>query len=194
VRLRPAWSIAWLRGNPAVYAEVTSAMGDAAGTLVLGATPAWYGDFEGVAVGRLPLANLTSLARLDGLIDARIDVQIFDAGPVGEATFTAKEGSLGIAQFPLDIPFNTLSGSLLFGGETFVSVQRFEFEGPMVNGSVTGSIASAARFAQAPLRLEAVLQVEPNMQAAVNGAGIRVGRDGTAKLRISGTVSRPDIR
>lgn len=194
VRLRPAWSTSWFRGDPAVHLDVTSPIGDARGTLVLGEAGAWYGDFESVAVSRLPLEGITTLARIGGLVDARVDVQVGEEGPEGDATFTIKDGSLGIAEFPIEIPFETLTGELHFGDEHFVSIQKFEFDGPMVSGSVSGNVVRAPRFANAPLRLEADLDVKPAMRASVKSSGISVGRDGSAKLRISGTVSQPNIR
>jgi type II secretion system protein N len=194
VLLRPAWSLSWLRGDPAVYAEVTSAFGDAEGTLVLGDSTGWYGDLESVAAGRLPLAKLTTLATLGGIVDARIDVQMGGDGLEGDASFTAKKGSLGFARFPVEIPFETLTGKLRFGDDAFVAIQRFELEGPMVSGAITGSVLRAARFEQAPLRLEANLETKANVRSAMKGAGIRLDRNGTAKLRITGTVSKPKVR
>jgi len=194
VGLRPAWSLAWFRGDPAIHLDVTSAIGDATGTLVLGETSAWDGRFESVAVGRLPLANLTKLANIGGLVDAQVDIEVGEAGPEGEASFSATNGSLGIAEFPVDIPFETLEGELDFGDENFVSIRRFVFDGPMISGALSGNIVRAARFDVAPLRLEADLDVKADMRESVKSAGIRIGRDGSAKLRISGTVSQPNVR
>lgn len=194
VQLRPAWSLSWLRGDPAVYAEVTSAFGNAEGMLVLGGSTGWYGDLESVAVGRLPLAKLITLATLDGLVDARIDVRMGEEGPEGEASFVAKNGSLGISRFPVEIPFETLTAELRFGDDAFVAIQRFDLEGPMVSGAITGSVLRAARFEQAPLRLEANLETKANVRSAMKGAGIRLDRNGTAKVRITGTVSQPNVR
>jgi len=194
VGLRPAWSLAWLRGDPAVVLDLSSAFGDAKGTLVLGSLGGFDGDLASLAVGRLPLESLTDLALLDGLLDAKVDVRMNEEGPVGDATFTARDGSLAIARFPVEIPFATLEGKLRFGGDAFVTVERFAFEGPMVNGTVTGSIQRAPRFAQAPVRLEADLEAKANVRGAMQGAGIRFDRGGMAKMRITGTVSNPNVR
>jgi len=194
VGLRPAWSLAWLRGDPAFHVDLESAFGNARGTLVLGALGGFTGDLEAVAFRRLPLASWSELASLDGLVDARVDVHLNEEGPLGDATITARDGSLAIAQFPVEIPFETLDAELRFGDDAFVAVEKLEFTGPMVNGAGTGSILRAPMFAQAPLRLEANLEAKANMRAAMQQAGIRVDRGGMAKLRITGTVSSPNVR
>ena len=115
-------------------------------------------------------------------------------GPEGEATFIARDGSLGLAEFPVDIPFATLHGEFRFSDDPRIAIQRFDFAGPMVSGAITGSVLSAASFDQAPLRLVAELETEPSVRSAMKGAGIRLDRSGAAKLKITGTVSRPNIR
>jgi type II secretion system protein N len=192
--LRPAWSLAWFRGTPAVYAEVESELGGAAGTLLLGEAGGFSGELSQVAVGRIPIPPLEAVGNIDGRLDASIDLVLAEAGPVGSIEFAATEGSVGLAKFPMDIPFETLSGELSFGGEAFISIERLELDGPMLTASLTGKVLQAASFAQAPMRLEAELTAEPNLRPAFKNAGVRVDREGKSKVRITGTVESPMVR
>lgn len=192
--LRPAWSLAWFRGTPAVYAEVESELGGAAGTLLLGEAGGWSGELSQVAVGRIPIPPLEAVGNIDGRLDATIDLVLAEAGPEGSIEFAATEGSVGLAKFPMDIPFETLSGELSFGGEAFISIERLELDGPMLTASLTGKVLQAASFAQAPMRLEAELTAEPNLRPAFKNAGVRVDREGNSKVRITGTVESPMVR
>ena len=192
--LRPAWSFAWFRGTPAVYAEVESELGGAAGTLLLGEAGGWSGELTQVAVGRIPIPPLEAVGNIDGRLDATIDLVLAEAGPEGSIEFAATEGSVGLAKFPMDIPFETLSGELSFGGEAFISIERLELDGPMLTASLTGKVLQAASFAQAPMRLEAELTAEPNLRPAFKNAGVRVDREGNSKVRITGTVESPMVR
>ena len=192
--LRPAWSLAWFRGTPAVYAEVESELGGAAGTLLLGEAGGWSGELSQVAVGRIPIPPLSAVGNIDGRLDASIDLVLTEAGPEGSIEFAATEGSVGLAKFPMDIPFETLSGELSFGGEAFISIERLELDGPMLTASLTGKVLQAASFAQAPMRLEAELTAEPNLRPAFKNAGVRVDREGNSKVRITGTVESPMVR
>ncbi len=192
--LRPAWSLAWFRGTPAVYAEVESELGGAAGTLLLGEAGGWSGELSQVAVGRIPIPPLEAVGNIDGRLDATIDLVLAEAGPEGSIEFAATEGSVGLAKFPMDIPFETLSGELSFGGEAFISIERLELDGPMLTASLTGKVLQAASFAQAPMRLEAKLTAEPDLRPAFKNAGVRVDREGNSKVRITGTVESPMVR
>jgi type II secretion system protein N len=192
--VRPAWSLAWLRGAPAVYAEIESESGNAAGTLILGGSGGWSGDLEQVDVGKLPLSQFEHLGTLDGVLDASVDLLLEEQGPLGSVTFEARDGAIGLAGFPMQIPFETLSGELLFGDEVYLAVQRLDLEGPLLSAGVTGNVLQAASFAEAPLRLEIEIDAKPTIGAAIRSAGVRVARNGKAKARITGTVAQPNVR
>jgi type II secretion system protein N len=194
VALRPAWSMAWLRGDRAVYTEVESDLGNLTGTIVLGGSNGFSGDLEQVAVGRLPLARAFPLGSLDGVLDAAVDILVGEQGPEGRASFEARDGSLDIKGLPMAIPFETLSGELDFGGETLIAVNRLDLAGPMASANVTGSVLQAASFEEAPLRLEAQIEAKADLQPAMREAGVRFDRNGKAKVRVTGTVALPNIR
>jgi type II secretion system protein N len=192
--LRPAWSLAWLRGAPAVYAEIESEAGNAVGTFILGETGGWSGDLEQVDVGKLPLSQFAHIGTLDGLLEASVDILLGEQGPEGSMTFEARDGAIGLADFPMQIPFEKLSGELLFGDDAYVAVERLNLEGPMMSAGVTGNVLQAASFSEAPLRLEIEIEAKPAIGAAMQSAGIRIGRNGKAKARITGTVAKPKVR
>lgn len=192
--LRPAWSFAWFRGMPAVYAEIESEVGDAAGMLLIGETGGFSGELSQVAVARVPIPPLSAIGDIDGRFDASIDLMRSESGPEGHVEFAATEGSVGLARFPVAIPFETLSGALTFGGDAMVSVERLELDGPMLTASLTGNVLKAERFADAPIRLEAELTAEPGLRPAIARAGVRVERNGKAKVRITGSIESPMVR
>jgi type II secretion system protein N len=192
--LRPAWSLSWFRGTPAVHAEIESELGDAYGTLLLGEAGGWSGELTQIAVGKIPIPPLEAVGNLDGRFDASIDLVLAEAGPEGRLEFSATKGSVGLAKFPVDIPFETLSGELLFGGENFVSIESLKLDGPMLTASLTGNVLKAPSFPQAPMRLEAKLTTEPNLRPAIVAAGVRVDRQGKSTVRITGTVESPMVR
>jgi type II secretion system protein N len=192
--IRPAWSLAWFRGAPAVYAEIESEMGRAEGTLILGASRGWSGDLEQVDVGKLPLSALAPVGTINGVLDASVDILLGEQGPEGQVVFEARDGSVGLANFPMDLPYEKLSGELLFGDDAYVAVKRLDLAGPMLNAGVTGSVLQAPSFSQAPLQLEIELEAEPAISGAMRRAGLRVGRNGKTKVRVTGTVAKPKVR
>jgi type II secretion system protein N len=192
--LRLAWSLAWFRGAPAVYAEIESEAGNAAGTLILGEAGGWSGDLEHVDVAKLPLSQFAHLGTLDGVLDASVDILLGERGPEGSATFETRDGSIGLADLPMPIPFETFSGELIFGDDAYVAVKRLDLEGPLLSAGVTGKVLQAASFSEAPLRLEVEIEAKPAIRAAMRSAGVRVDRKGKAKTRITGTVAKPNVR
>ncbi len=195
LKLRPAWSLAWLRGNPAIHADFAGPLGAASGTLTMGDAPGWDGDLEQVDAGRLPLATFFDGASLEGRVDADVDLAVpAGAAPEGSVTFEASEGSLALPGFPMALPYEQLRGDLVFGGETYLQVNSLELQGPLISGTATGTVGNARRFDSAPIRIEAELSAQPAMRAALQGAGIRIGRDGKAQVSISGTPANPVMR
>jgi type II secretion system protein N len=193
-RLRPAWSLAWLRGDPALHAEIEAPLGAANGTLILGDGRAWAGDLRGVDLSRLPIGSVWPGAALSGQVDATLDVALREQRPVGSCSFEARQGSLSLSTLPLDLPFETIRGDLQLGGTRLVEVQALHLEGPLLSADLTGSIGEAEAFADAPLRLVAELAADPPVRDALSQSGVRFGRNGKAKLRITGTPSQPSLR
>ena len=194
-RLRPAWSLAWFRGDPAVHAEIETPLGAADGLLVLGDRRSWSGDLAGVDLTLLAAEIAWPGVNLTGTVDAKLDVEMGDGGPVGTCSFEAREGSLSLAAMPIPVPFATLQGELEFGGDQLVELHDVRLEGPLVTADLSGTIGQAQYFTDAPLNLEVDLSADPPVRDALSQFGVRVGRrSGEAKIRITGTPSVPKVR
>ena len=66
---------------------------------------------------------------------------------------------------------------------------------PMVAATGGGSIGAAPRFALAPIDLDVELEVvDANLRPVVRNWGVRLDGSGRARLRITGSPSRPVVR
>lgn len=191
--VRPAWSLAWLRGTPALYAELESPLGTVEGTWV--SDGAWYGDVRALDLSAVPLEALWRGAGPEGRLDARVDLRWSESGPEGDVSFEAREGSLRLPDLPTALPYQRCRGVLVFGGESFVAVESFSLEGPLLSVKAKGTLGRAARFESSPLQLELELKAtQPGIQSILRSAGLRLGRDGSARVRVTGTPSAPLLR
>ncbi len=83
-RVRPAWSMAWLRGTPALVIEARSPLGRVNGILIGGTEPSFDGELQQVSLAMLPLQEIAAGTQLDGRADAttrRDDRRGRSAGP-----------------------------------------------------------------------------------------------------------------
>jgi type II secretion system protein N len=190
--LRPAWSLSWLTGSPAIHLELVGPAGEAEGTLTLNGAGAWDGELRQADLTALPISELWPGLEAKGPVDASVDLHLREGGPEGAISFEARDGLLTVAGMTL--PYERIQGELEFGGDAFASVKLLRLEGPDVTAEVTGALGKAQRFASAPLALTARLDVSPPIRTLFQAAGIRVSRDGTARIRISGTPAQPVVR
>ena len=103
-------------------------------------------------------------------------------------------GRLAHPQLPMAIPFEELNGDLEFGGESLLEIASFELKSPMGTGSLKGKVGHAPDPSQAPLDLELAVQVAQGVRGSLTSQGVRVGRDGELKYKISGTAANPVVR
>ncbi len=190
--VRPAWSFSWLKGQPAVFSEVETPMGAAAGTVRLGGEAGYRGDLEGLDLARLPLGGAAGM--LQGTADARLDVTFTEGGPVGPIEFEAVNGSLTLPEVPMPVPYEKLTGQIVLGDGNAAQIDSLLLEGPLVTASITGTVGRAPTLDAAPLRLEAKVSAQQTLVPALKSLGMRVSRDGKATVRVAGTVSRPQVR
>ncbi len=192
--LRPAWSLAWLRGSPAFYTELEGPAGRAEGVWTRDGD--FAGDVRGLDLAAVPIDALWAGGGApQGRIDARADLHWTDAGPEGELRFEASQGSLQLPALPMPLPYDSCRGELVFGGESLVSVQAFALDGPLLSVAGRGSVGHAQHFDAAPLRLELELEAkEPVVQSLLRSAGVKVSRSGAAKLELAGTPGAPQLR
>ena len=181
---------------PALHLRVASALGSARGVLLLDAKPAFRGRVRGLRLATLPMGDALAGLSLEGTADLEGILRRTPAGPAGRLRIEAREGSIAVPGFPLALPFRSLRGVVAFGdGRGIEIVEPLAFEGPMISGTVTGSVGAAPRLAAARLDLRAELALrEPGLAPALAAAGIRTDREGRASVRITGTPARVGIR
>jgi type II secretion system protein N len=194
-RLRPAWSLAWLRLTPAVHMDLEGPPGRVIGVVTLGEAQGFAGRLEAIDLAQLPKNLIASGTVLAGTLDAVVDLRAGSPGPQGSIRLSARKGSVGAPDLlPMALPFDELSASLRLGDGAFLEVKSLETESPLFSAQVSGTIAAAPSFANAPLNLQVKLQTDPGFRSTLQGAGIRVSRDGKANLRIRGTPTAPVVR
>jgi type II secretion system protein N len=195
VSLRPAWSLAWLRGRPALATDVRAPQGRLAGTFELGGEPGFDGRLEGVALAELPLGDALPDLTLDGVADADVDVRATESGPTGSVRLAARDGSLALPGMPLALPYASLAADVELGGDAVARLSRVALDGPMVALEGSGSVARGPSLADSPLDFELRVEVrEPGARPAVESLGIRVGRDGKGSVRVRGSLGAPEVR
>jgi len=191
-RLRPAWSLAWLRGSPALAVDLVSPDGRLRGTVF---ADGFDGRAEDVLLSRLPLGAAMADLALDGRAAADIDLRREADGPRGRVELRAAEGSLAVPGMPIALPFDTLESRLELGGEQRLRVERLVLDGPMLAAQCEGSVGASPALESAPLDLRVQVEVrEPSVRGMVEQWGVRLDREGRGEARIAGSVGEPEVR
>jgi type II secretion system protein N len=191
---RPALSLSWLGGRPALGVELDSAQGDARGVATLGEPSGYRGRVERFDLALLPQDGAGRGVRITGRADADVDLEFRDDGAVGEVAFDAREGSVQHPQLPLPLPFERLEGEIGLGGETTAVIRELKLESALASGQASGTIGRAPSLVAAPLALEIGLTVSGPVLGSLNAQGVEVGRGGQVLFQVSGTVGRPVVR
>jgi len=193
LRVRPAWSFSWLRGAPALVVALRSPDGEVDGTVVMGGEPSFRGTLRQVQLGQLPLAEFAAGASVDGKADAELDLRFAAEGAIGSARFTIGGGSLALPLLPIGVPFESVRGDLVLGGDTLARIEALDLVGPLVGFSAKGTIGQAPAALLAPLSIEARLDArEPTVRTLLRGQGILLDAEGKADLEIGGTLGSPE--
>ncbi len=192
--VRPAWTTAWFRGDQAFHIELESPSGSATGAIEVGESPSWEGSIENLDLAEVSMFDAVPSGAIQGRMDATFSLQEDELGAKGPVTFEMRDGSLSVPDVPVALPFQKITGKLELGGDAYLTIESLILEGPIVSGSGNGTIAKAATFALAPLRMEFDLNVKPALAGGVRSAGMRVNSKGDTKVRISGTVASPQLR
>jgi len=194
MRLRPAWSLAWLRLTPAFHLDGTGPAGSLAGVVTLGSRAGFEGDLAGVDLNQLPVRALWPGATLSGTLDARVAVHRGNPLPEGEIELAAREGNLAAPGLGLAIPFDELTGKLDLGDGAYVRVRSLRSSSPLFSADADGEIAAAPSFAEAPLDLRVQIQADPRFGPLLRRLGLGSAEDGRTNLRLQGTASAPQVR
>ncbi len=197
LKVRPAWSLAWLRLAPALHVDADGPLGRVVGTAVVDAsTPAFEGKLESLKVAELPVAALWPDLTFTGTLDADIDLALTEgaAGPNGTVIFEARDGGISVTGQPLGLPYETLTGELELGGETLVRIVSLRAKSPMLTAVATGEIGMNEYFVAAPIDIDIQIQAEPRSLSTLRGMGIRIDKNGAGSVHIGGTPSDLEIR
>jgi type II secretion system protein N len=193
VVLRPAWSLTWLRGVPALHADLEGPLGRVDGVWTRDGS--FAGEVRGLDLRAVPFDAFWNGGAPQGRVDARADLRWSEAGPEGELHFEASDGSLSLPDLPMPLPYASCRGELRFGGESLVSVESFALDGPLLTVAGRGSVGHAPHFDSAPLHLELELEAkQPAVQSMLRSAGVRVARNGSAAVKLAGTPAAPQLR
>jgi type II secretion system protein N len=194
--VRPAWSLSWLRGDPAVFLDVQTSIGGARGTAILGSMKGWDGDLREVDMSLVPYLNDPDAGlEMSGTLNATTDLVIGADGLVGEAEFTATDGVALHSSLPMGVPFKLLEGEIVFGGDTRLSVESLALESDFLNAKISGTVGDAPLWSQSELALELeISEIDPNLRPILSGVLPRVAEDGSASASIQGTIGSPQIR
>ena len=76
-----------------------------------------------------------------------------------------------------------------------LEIVSLALEGPALNAQIQGRVGAAPQAERAPLSLEVDLSTSgPALADVLRAAGLQVASDGTARIRISGTLANPRVR
>jgi len=194
-RVRPAWSLSWLRGDAALAVDLSAPEGRLRGTVYAGSEPGFDGRIDELNLGRLPLSDVAPDLALDGIATADVDVRNGERGPEGRVELHAVEGSVGVPGLPVALPFQSLDADATLGGDARLRLESFALAGPMLSADGEAVVASAPVFATAPL--DATLHVdvhEASVRPMLRNLGVRLDAEGRAEVRLGGTLAAPTVR
>jgi type II secretion system protein N len=195
--VRPAWSLRWFLGQPALHLDIDiGSAGKITGVLALGKDRAWDGEFHELDLSILPLERLASGLSLAGRVDLKADVVLPRSGDAqGELSFQARDGTVIAPGLPVALPFQKLEGVLSLGGDVFANVSTLSFKSAQLTADLSGTIASASDPGSQALDMDLKLSVLGNsLKPFLRQLGVELARDGTAELKLTGTISRPTFR
>jgi type II secretion system protein N len=194
--VRPAWSLSWLRGRPALHVDLRAAAGRLRGTVWPGPPLAFAGGVRGLAIEQLPpeLLSAGQGFALTGSLDADVELAEGDAGLGGTLDLDVREGAFSAPGSPVSIPFTALRAELGID-PTALRVASATLEGPMIGGSAAGRVGLVPDPAQGALDLQVELQAaDPSVRQLLSPLGVRLDGQGRGRLHLQGTVARPLLR
>jgi type II secretion system protein N len=193
-RLRPAWSMSWLRLEPAVHTWVEIHGGHAEGVFTRAESLAWRGRLYEVDLAQVPVTSLWPDAAFSGTLKGRFDLHSSPMGPDGIVRLEASGGTLSLPGVPAAVPFDQLTAALKRGENYLFRIQSLRIESPLFSATVKGSVMRGPSLAEGIVNLQIQLTADPAVRPALELANIRVSADGHATLRVGGTLADPGIQ
>ncbi len=187
VSIRPAFSLAWLSGEPRLRILTVGGPGDFDG--VAGRSEI-DGSFQIPEASALPW---TVEPPITGPVDGNLALSISSGQPTGTIHFEASDGSLLPPGLPVAIPFDRLSAELALDASG-LSLAPLVVEGPLAAGKVAGTVVpQAGRWEAARLDLVVDLDhFDPGLGRMMQSYGMKLSAG--SRLTIQGTAANPRIR
>jgi len=189
--VRPAWSLAWLEGQPRWRLASQGAVGVFQGELGHDRLDAELHEFD---IAALPWGRIGGAPPIHGRLSGRLDLELGDSGWVGTAALTGGEGSVDHPALPVAIPYERLDLQVVLDPEA-VALPAARLEGPLVTATFAGrAVASAPDPARWPLTLHVEIErVDPALRSYLGPLGIRLDPKGHGTLEVTGTLSAPIV-
>lgn len=187
LRISPALSASWLRGEPRLRATARAAFGAYDGEL---SRELVRGDLTGFDAAQLPASWFgEGGSPLAGAVDARVDLARLAEQWSGTVEIAGGEGSLALPGAPLAIPFETIRAALRLDEVGTLRIESLALAGPMVSARASGEIAAGyAGPATGAIAIEAdVERLDPALVPALAQYGVVLGETGAGRISISGT-------
>lgn len=192
LRFGPAWSLRWFLLDPILFFELDSTLGHAEGKVATGDALNARVSIRDAVLTKLPFLAQSLPVQLTGTLSADADVQTVAEEFEGPIAFDLKDGTIQSAGLPTEIAFDTVHGEVTLGGEQLVTIQAFELLGPMFNVEATGRVGKAATAPARPLEFDIHFSdILAPLRGMIQGLGAKVTANGTADLRVRGTVAAP---
>jgi len=191
VRVRPAWSFSWLRGEPSLVVEFQDDLLRGESLVALGEVPSLSGHLLEINLSMLPPKLLGKGVALEGISEVSFDLQLEETGTIGQLNVAAVQGSVEHPQLPLTLPFVSIDGDIQLGGDAWLTVRSLEVDSPLLKGDLAGTVGAPPG---SELDIYGEFETDPQARPALNGGGFTLSRGGTLNLAIHGSAARPVFR
>jgi hypothetical protein len=112
----------------------------------------------------------------------------------GVVEFEIRDGSISIPGFSAPLPFETLTGAAILGGDAYAKLTSLSFEGPIASGSGSGKIGRVKIMNRAPIGFQFQVNIASGHEDALGGGDVKINPGGNTLVKLSGTVAKPKIR
>lgn len=198
--VRPVLDPAWLLGSPSFIVDAALSAGHLSGTAEFGEARRFVGRLEGFRltgeeIVRLLPSGPALLTGATGSLDADLDLVAASDLPgrwSGRIAFAIANGTLPVPEYPVSVPFESLSGLAELGPRGGVGLRDFELAGPQLAVRGHGQLAPGLAPQRAPLTGELEIRLrQPALAGVVESLGVEVDPAGLAFVRLSGTLDQP---
>ena len=197
VALRPAWSLSWLRGRPALHADIRAEVGNARGTFWPSVEEAGFsGRIEDLDLAELPTRVVPASAELGlaGRLDADLDVTRSLGRIAGSIDFEARQGAVIVPGSGIPIPYEGFGGHIELAQDGSATLRDWALSGTTLSASLAGTLGAAPSLLAAPLDVTIQIRVDDaGARQALAPLGVALRPDGTATLRVGGSLASPAL-